>query len=95
MKNTIVGVVVAFVIPRIPNDFYFIASAVMVGALAALILMMVVNTMSRRASLEAELEITKQQLAWSEERRQGASKPRKPVQRRTARKPSMRKGGAA
>ncbi len=97
MKNTILGVTLAYIIPHVSTDIWFIATWMMVGATVALALVIALRMLTRNAELEIELADTKQQLGWSEERRMFLSRTHKVVKRRTPRrhKPSMRKGGAA
>ena len=97
MKNTILGVTLAYIIPHVSADIWFIATWMLVGATVALALVIALRMLTRNAELELRLADTEQQLAWSEERRRIVSQPRKVVRRRTTRKPSpsMRKGGAA
>lgn len=94
MKNTVLGVVLAYIIPHISTDIWFIATWMMVGAAVALALVISLRMLTRNAELEIRLADTEQQLAWSEERRRIISQPRKVVRSRSPRKPSMRKGSA-
>lgn len=95
MKNTILGVILAYTIPHVSTDIWFIATWMLVGATVALALVVALRMLTRNAELEMKLADTEQQLAWSEERRRIVSQPRKVVRSRSPRKPSMRKGGAA
>lgn len=97
MKNTILGVILAYTIPHVSTDIWFIATWMLVGATVALALVIALRMLTRNAELEIELADTKQQLGWSEERRMFLNRTHKVVRRRTKRtsKPSMRKGGAA
>lgn len=93
MKNTILGVILAY----ITTDIWFIATWMLVGATVALALVIALRMLTRNAELELKLADTEEQLAWSEQRRMFLNRTHKVVRRRTKRttKPSMRKGGAA
>ena len=97
MKNTILGVILAYTIPHVSTDIWFIATWMLVGATVALALVVALRMLTRNAELELKLADTEQQLAWSEERRLFQNRTHKVVRRRTKRqpKPSMRKGGVA
>ncbi len=95
MKNTILGVTLAYTIPHVSTDIWFIATWMLVGATLALALAIALRMLTRNAELEMKLTETEQQLAWSEERRIFLNRTHKVVRRRSPRKPSMRKGGAA
>ena len=97
MKNTILGVILAYIIPHISTDIWFIATWMLVGATVALALVIALRMLTRNAELELKLADTEEQLAWSEQRRMFLNRTHKVVRRRTKRttKPSMRKGGAA
>jgi hypothetical protein len=87
MKNIAAGIMIAFVVPHIPSDFYFLASAIVFGVLAAISILVASYLIRQNNELKSELRETRLQLQYSEERRRIISQPR--------RKPSMRRRGAA
>ena len=97
MKNTILGVILAYTIPHVSTDIWFIATWMLVGATLARALVIALRMLTRNAELELKLADTEEQLALSEQRRLFLNRTHKVVRRRTKRapKPSMRKGGAA
>lgn len=94
MKNIAVGVTMAFVIPHISYDVYFIASAFFVAFVVCMALLVALRLIQRNSELQIQNAELQMQLIYSEERRRIAGQKRPGTRRTATRKASMRRGTA-
>jgi len=94
VKNIFAGVAFAFVVPKVPFNFWFIASAFFVAFVVCMALLVALRLAQRNAELGLELMETQAQLRASEERRRIVGQRRSGTRRTATRKASMRRGTA-